>query len=116
MCKHNEFAYVHTRRGIFGNTVIYCILCIWAKYTHLETVDVLLTSFPDDIPWDDDPRVDHQARLEAADLSWPIFITDGCELIDGGHRIIKARKQMRDRLRAIVLNEADLLVCIFNGK
>jgi len=71
-----------------------------------------------DETWDgetDDPKLNqkHEKRIEASDLSYPIFLTIDFMIIDGCHRVCKAKRQGLLNINAIFLTQENLNICKF---
>lgn len=131
MCPHKKNgANVHVCTRYFdsdnkANQILYCVYCVWEKYSDRPRIEIDLKEFPsnDEITWDGeymDASREHEKRIKKCDLSYPIFVTIDeddqgkyYDVIDGYHRIIKARKEGRTAITAIVLSDNDLSKCLF---
>ena len=84
---------------------------LWVEAAELESYDCPLTEFA--ALWDLDiwfgdrhtPTVGsvlaHLARIEAADLAHPIILSDSGVVMDGVHRLCKARLRGHTTIRAV---------------
>ncbi len=98
--------------------VTYCVYCVWTRYSrrYSHVIDLDLLDHSCDIKYNWTTNIeDHIRRVSTADLRYPIFaIKSGnrYNIIDGCHRVIRARKEKRGTIRAIILTARDLANCI----
>lgn len=94
-----------------GQRCVWEVERLWKEADHLAPFDCPLTEFS--TLWDLDiwygdrntPTVgsvlEHLARIEAADLAHPIILSDTGVVMDGIHRLCKARLQGHTTIRAV---------------
>ena len=121
MCKHRTAQNQHTCRGFYGDhDSTYCVYCLHKKYSDKDYQEIALELFPNIrvINWNGelhDPYLGkkHLKRIEECDLSYPIFITDNYEIIDGCHRLHKAHHEGHSTIKTIIISEDELKSCLF---
>lgn len=98
-----------------GQRHIWEVTRLWRESAHLAVFDCPLSQFQD--LWDKDiwygdrltPTVgsilDHLARIEAADLTHPIILSQTGVVMDGVHRLCKVRLQGGTHIRAVQFRE-----------
>ncbi len=120
MCQHRNNDHTHTCSGFYNTNIVYCVHCMWEKFDDYTPAQIDLDRLPtpSEITWDgeltsEEYRNYHLQRINAADLSFPILISDDYEIIDGCHRIHKAHSLNRIYINAIILTQHDLEKCVF---
>ena len=122
MCKHNNDHSTHTASGFdYDDSGCqleyqreYCVYCIHEKYSDRESYEVALDLLAKNISWSDGSMKEHNIRIANADLDYAIFISERGDIIDGCHRVTKARNLGLAGVRAIILSPDDLAECIFD--
>ncbi len=114
MCQHRELAYSNVHAVNIAGHVYYCCMhCLHACCAGKKSFMNMLTEFPADIPLDDDPRLDSEARITAAALYYPVIVSTRGVIIDGRHRIVKARRCMLMAMPTIMVTDEELLGCVY---
>jgi len=72
-----------------------------------------LNEFPDPLLLAEDPRINTDERINAAELHYPIIISSRGTVVDGRHRIIKARRCMLSVIPVIIATDHDLALCAY---
>jgi hypothetical protein len=123
MCKHLGNESTHTCSGFYNDhQTIYCVHCVWEKYSHREPEEVKLIDLPSlkKLTWNgelNNPelRKKHKERIVKCNMTYPIFITLDEEgklrVVDGCHRLYKALSQGEQFIKAIVLTKKELNFC-----
>ncbi len=94
-----------------GERLVWEVPRLWAQAADLPAFDRPLSRFADlwdlDVWYGDRLRptvgsvLDHLARIKAADLSFPIILSDADVVMDGIHRLCKARLRGHETIRAV---------------
>lgn len=114
MCKHLTSNNQHTASGFYGTMTEYCVYCMWTKFSNYSSLEIPVNDLKiaDNLAeiWDDYTinMEKHESRINTADMSYPIFITSRKEIIDGCHRLVKAKRLGNVTICAVVISEADL--------
>ena|SRR6185503_5094337 len=112
---------IHVQSGTYHTwsigAISHCVKCIHAKYSDVPSIGIQL-GYLDSIEdltyyWDED--IDgNMSRVDAADLSYPIFITRAhgkFMIVDGCHRTVKAKLMGLETIDAIILTNDELATC-----
>ena len=122
MCKHKKDKIYHTCHGLFDNDIVYCVYCIWEKFSKRPVVTIELDKLPciSSIDWNGELCTNqklHEDPILNCNMNYPIFVTDepnGYEIADSCHRIHKAYRTMQTTMRCIILSADDINECIYD--
>jgi len=91
-----------------GRRLIWRCERLWELAAELEPFELALDEIAglDQNCWFDEPPTlrevaQHAARIESADLDYPIILNADGSLMDGGHRVCRALLLGQDRIRAV---------------
>lgn len=112
-CPHRELAYFHVNAAKLAckSYINVCMYCLHAKLAGRLPFMLMLSEFPADIPLSTDPRLDTERRISAAMLHYPIIITTRGHIVDGRHRIVKARRHNYRTISTITATDEELISC-----
>ena len=91
-----------------GKRLVWSCERLWKLADELEPFELTLDEIEelDQNCWFDRPPTlrevaQHAARIEAADLDYPIILNSDGSLMDGGHRVCRALLLGKDRITAV---------------
>lgn len=102
-CSHIQYGHLYAQ----SDDIKHCVQCLWEKYSSYPTINIDISLLPSNDKWSsylDENINEHIKRIVNADLSYPILITPNFKVIDGLHRIFKARMLNHQKINAKIIN------------